>query len=413
MKVLISANACSPERGSEPKVGWDAVLAISQHHECWVLTSTKFKREIEDRLALEPLPNVHFIYHGPDYQWIGHGMTARLQSWLLYHQWQKTVLSEARRLCEEVTFDVVHHVTLTAWRMPPALWQLGIPFVWGPVGGTAEVPPQFLKQLSLVSRCFEVARKFHGALSMRSRSFKRCIRNSSVVVAANDENSKFFHRHYSEANIVTLPVVYFSASRIQELERPTRSEVDAPLRLFAGGTLQGSKGIALAIMALAKLRDRGIDFSYTVAGHGPEIGKLQRLVRQLGLSDRVHITQPFSGSAYISQLHAADVYLMPSFRETTPVTLLEAMLAGCYPVVADASAPGEIVREMGGLAVACSSVQALIDNMAQALAEISQKRSETALEASAIAARVAGKYSLASYVAAIDRTYKLAAVEKQ
>lgn len=104
---------------------------------------------------------------------------------------------------------------------------------------------------------------------------------------------------------------------------------------------------------------------------------------------------------------------MPSFRETTPVTLLEAMLAGCYPVVADASAPGEIVREMGGLAVACSSVQALIDNMAQALAEISQKRSETALEASAIAARVAGKYSLASYVAAIDRTYKLAAVEKQ
>jgi glycosyltransferase involved in cell wall biosynthesis len=408
MKVLILAYACSPQRGSEPKVGWDSVVAIAKNHDCWVVTSAKFKSEIESRLAEEPLTNVRFIYHGPNFKWIGNGLLARVQTWLLYKKWQARVVSVASRLHKEVGFDVVHHVTLTAWRMPPRVCSLPVPFVWGPVGGTAEVPKQFFSQLSLTARCFELARKFHTALGVHASSLNKCLQKTSVLLAANEETKAFFVRHGLSAPILILPAVYFSSTRVHELKRPSIDKRTGPLRLFAGGTLQGSKGISLAIRALARVRDSGLDFDYTIAGHGPETGALRDLVRSLGLSRHVSLVPPFTGEAYVAQLHACDVYLMPSFRETTPVTLLEAMLAGCYPVVANISAPGEIVREMGGEAVSCESVQDLICNLANAVSRICRKRKETNEQASLIAERVARKYQIGTYGDVVDEAYQLA-----
>jgi len=411
MKVLILAYACSPCRGSEPKVGWDSVAAIAETHNCWVITSTKFKSEIESRLKEESLANVSFIYHGPDFTWIGNGLLARVQTWFLYKQWQASVVSVAEQLCRAVHFDIVHHITITGWRVPPRAWSLPAPFVWGPVGGTAEVPKQFSSQLSLTARCFELARRFHTYLGIHAASFTKCVRGTSVLLAANKETKTFFERQGVSAPILTLPAVYFSSTRVQELKRPSLTGGSGPLRLFAGGTLQGSKGLSLAIRALARVREAGLDFRYTIAGHGPEIGALRKLIKDLGLSKQVSLVPPFTGAAYVAQLHASDVYLMPSFRETTPVTLLEAMLAGCYPVVADISAPGEIVREIGGEAVACKSVQELIDNLANAILRIGKNRNETSAKASLIAQRVALKYQIRTYAEVVNQAYDLAAAQ--
>jgi glycosyltransferase involved in cell wall biosynthesis len=45
------------------------------------------------------------------------------------------------------------------------------------------------------------------------------------------------------------------------------------------------------------------------------------------------------------ELRAAHIYLLPSLRDSAGITLAEAMLAGCVPVVADCAGPGEIVTE--------------------------------------------------------------------
>ena len=37
-KVLLSAYACGPGRGSEPGLGWNALVAIARDHDVWVLT---------------------------------------------------------------------------------------------------------------------------------------------------------------------------------------------------------------------------------------------------------------------------------------------------------------------------------------------------------------------------------------
>ena len=38
MKILLSAYACEPNRGSEQGVGWSWAVELSKHHEVWVIT---------------------------------------------------------------------------------------------------------------------------------------------------------------------------------------------------------------------------------------------------------------------------------------------------------------------------------------------------------------------------------------
>ncbi len=64
LKVLVSAYACSPYKGSEPGVGWGWVNAIAQHQDVWILTADHHREDIEReiRRAPEQYERVHFHY---------------------------------------------------------------------------------------------------------------------------------------------------------------------------------------------------------------------------------------------------------------------------------------------------------------------------------------------------------------
>src|SRR5579872_4157319 len=64
MRVLLSAFACEPEKGSEPEVGWQWALQISRFHDVTVLTQSKNRPAIER--VLKSLrgsqPEPRFVY---------------------------------------------------------------------------------------------------------------------------------------------------------------------------------------------------------------------------------------------------------------------------------------------------------------------------------------------------------------
>jgi hypothetical protein len=38
LKVLVSAYACEPNRGSEPEVGWQWIQQLARFYEVWIIT---------------------------------------------------------------------------------------------------------------------------------------------------------------------------------------------------------------------------------------------------------------------------------------------------------------------------------------------------------------------------------------
>jgi glycosyltransferase involved in cell wall biosynthesis len=409
MKILVVGYACDPYRGSEPGVGWTAVCRIARRHDVCVLTDIHNKPGWE-MAALEGIipENVQVRFLRDRSACSKNRFIAHLQSWLNYSSFNRQVLQAAQKWHREVDFDICHQVTIATWRMPSPLCQLPVAFVWGPIGGAGFIPPVFRRMLSPSARLFERLRDLSSLLTKHSDSFRRCVERAAVVLVANEETEELIRPHRGNRPLMRLPIASLPLEKVKRFSRPQRSPSANPLQCFAGGNMIGSKGLSLALKALAMAGVEGLDFHYTIAGGGPDISHAKRLMESLGLSTRVTFHDGFKGQDYIDALHASDVYLLPSFREGTPVTLLEAMLAGCYAVVADMSAQGEIVRMAGGHAVTAETIPKTERGLADALLWCGRHREQLPLLAAASAACVAEYFSSERYDVTLERAYKIA-----
>jgi len=375
------------------------------------MTHTVNRQAILDEQALGNCAGVRFHFYGAPFRYHPNRMLARCQSWLIFRKWQSQLLHFAAALHQKFSFDLTHHTTYVTWRVASPLWKLPIPFVWGPIGGTASIPHAFLGILSPTAILFESARHLSTLASSRMPAFLSCASNAAIVVAANEETEVFLRRFRPSGLISRLWPVFFTPQQVAAFRAPPRStpQPGSPLRLFAGGNLEGRKGVALALKAIAEARRRGVQTTYVFGGWGPELSSLQQLARRLGLEGCVEFHQGFEREEYIRQLRESDVYFLPSFRETTPITLLEATLAGCYPIVADSSGAGEIVQRIGGTAVPAHDQKQIVSDLADVLQWCERNRSLIVSEAQKASAKTAKEFGKARYIQRINEIYQMAA----
>lgn len=376
MKILVCGYACDPFGGSEPGVGWTAVTRIAKLHDVFILTDIHNKIGWEKAFQENLIPaNVKVRFLRDKSACSKNRLIAHFQSWLNLASFNRQVLAAAKCWHAEENFDLCHQVTIAAWRMPSPLWKLPTPFVWGPIGGAGYIPPDFRSMLSPQARLFERLRDLNSWWAARTSAFRDCIRETHVVFAANEETENFLKPYRGEKPLVRLPIASISPEKSAAFRRPDDMDMSkGPLRLFAGGNMEGRKGVSLALRALAIAAGQGLDFHYTIAGGGPEIETLKALATKLGIASKCDFRDGYRGAEYIAALQSNHIYFLPSFRESTPVTLLEAYLAGCYPVVADTSAQGEIVRLAGGKAIPLTTMDGLINGLADALLECAANR---------------------------------------
>jgi glycosyltransferase involved in cell wall biosynthesis len=410
MKVLLSSFACSPYQGSEPGVGWRAMQQIAAEHEVFMICDEHARGPLE-RAAAEGLmpPAVQVRFIGKPIHSHPNRMIARLQSWQVYRNFTGAVLAAAAEWHRQVNFDLCHQVTVASFRVPSSLWRLPVPFVWGPIGGAGWIPTPFRSMLSPSARVFEKARDFTTTLTLRSRAFRDCVGEAAVVIAANEETGRFLAPFRAGRPMVQIPVMSLERERVEQFrQRQVPLPEGGPLRIFAGGSLIGSKGLKLALQALGRAQRQGVRFHYTISGGGSELGALQRVARQLGLEENVTFHPGYRGDEYVRALQTHHVFLLPSLRETLGITMIEAVLAGCYPIVADISAPGEIVRKAGGIAVKVDNQENMVAALEAAVVWCAGHREQLGAAAAAAGREIGDAFSSARYRELVNGAYQLA-----
>src|SRR5688572_19929337 len=166
-RVLVSAYAVSPDRGSEPGMGWNICTRLARHHDVTVVCSSQvppgaedFRGEIRRYLGERgAIPGLSFHFVDPPLaSYLLQRETPLLRRTLYYtgyRSWQRAAFRAAAALHAREPFDLVHQLNITGFREPGYLWKLpGVPFVWGPVGGAANVPRPFLSLMSGRERLF-------------------------------------------------------------------------------------------------------------------------------------------------------------------------------------------------------------------------------------------------------------------
>src|SRR5215467_12444803 len=140
MRILLSAYACRPNAGSEPGVGWNwATHLAARGIEVHVLVAKRNQAPIEAGLRENHVPNLDFHYIPVRNEW------AKKNESLHYVLWQAAALKAAKGLSTKFRFELAHHVTYASVHVPTKLWRLGIPVVFGPVGGGQTAPEGMLK----------------------------------------------------------------------------------------------------------------------------------------------------------------------------------------------------------------------------------------------------------------------------
>jgi glycosyltransferase involved in cell wall biosynthesis len=408
MKVLVAAIACLPGGGSEASVGWSFVKQLAVDHEIFVLVSGRFRQGWEEAAAKGLVPgNIRARFVGNPGEHHPNRLIARLGTWREYLAFSAALLEQAEAWHREVGFDVVHQVTYATWRVPTPLWRMKVPVIWGPLAGAGRVPFRFYRSLGLTGAAFELLRELSGLKSYWATETRRALKRCADVVAANEETRRFLAPLRPDREIPIVSVAAIAEERMDEIEAHARPEraVGTPLKLFAGGNMIASKGLILAIEALALVRDQGIDFHYLIAGGGPDEGRAKARVRRLGLAGRVEFHPGFKGGEYLERLGESDVYFLPSFREAAGLTMIEAMLAGCVPVVGKISAPGEIVTSDCGVAVPVKTPREIKVALAEAITMLSRNRERLPQFASACTIRARHEFSAATQLAKLREIY--------
>src|SRR2546423_14793992 len=97
LKVLISAYACEPGKGSEPEVGWQWALQMARFHDVAVLTRENNRGPIEAELAKigtsRPVPRFAYYDCGRFMLWLKRETRARP---LYYPLWQQVTTVDAQ-----------------------------------------------------------------------------------------------------------------------------------------------------------------------------------------------------------------------------------------------------------------------------------------------------------------------------
>ena len=411
MKILIAATACHPTSGSEAYVGWQAISQLRRDHDLWVLTSGWCRKGIEEFLHGHPeWANVRFVYVDTPFTHHPNRLVARIGSWTRYRRWCRLAAMEGEKLAREVDFDLAHHVTYATWRSGSPLSSLGIPWIWGPIGGGEVFPLRMIPVLSPVASFFEIFRAINTWSSRKSAALREAVATASLVLPNNPE---------TESLIVSLGVPNEKIRRLcqsfipeERLECLKRKASITPrecgeLRCLAGGNLEGRKGVAIALHALVQLKKEGIPFRYAYLGRGPELAHLKALADRLGIAERVNFVDSLSGDEYVQALQSSHVYLLPSLREGVPVTQMEAMAAGCVPVVAECGGAGPMASSAGSKPVKVTTPADMSRHIGDTLRSIWENPEEWSNLSLKAGQGIFEGYSAGNYRAMINRYYRM------
>jgi len=374
-RVLLSAFAFSPARGSEPGIGWNIGSRLAAFHDvtvlcCPSLGDENHRREVEE----------HFQKHGPipglDVQYVDPPLLSRLfQRPLIsfatplyffgYAAWQRAAFAQAERLHRQRPFDLAHQLTITGFREPGFLWKLGIPFVWGPVAGASDLPWSYFKMLSWRDRFFYAIKNLANAAHKRMKPRpRRAGRAAKCIFVTTDEDHRLISQRWGFDSHVLLDT---GAPDLQG--RVRQYDGRRPLRLVWSGLHVGRKALPLLLAAAAELQRGSAQwpFELKIIGGGSQSAAWRALSRKLGIDDLLTWSGQIPRQHALEEMREADVLVFTSLQEGTSTVVMEALALGLPVICHDACGMGVAVNDTCGIKVPMNGPDASQSGFAAAI----------------------------------------------
>lgn len=198
----------------------------------------------------------------------------------------------------------------------------------------------------------DIGRKFVGwAISLSNR-----------VIAVSSESAGHLAQLDRSIRISVIPnAIDTGAFTGLSGDSGTRTDKDIHV-LFVGavGKLKGEKDL---IRALAMLKDQNINLQASFLGYDAE--SLAEYCGQIGVMNMIRHLGPVSRAERFSHFDRADIFVLPTYAEAMPISVIEAMAAGLPVVTTPVGGIPEILTNgEDGLLFPCGDIDALAQKIA-------------------------------------------------
>lgn len=398
MRILLSAFACAPGSGSEPGVGWAWATELSRDHDVVVLTDTSFRQDIEDENAREPRSSLRFVYVGT-----GPSSYEGLAIYRYYALWQRRALKAAMGEHSRAPFDLVHHVTYGSHRVSSPLWRLGVPLVFGPVGGGEDAPLRFYAPgvVGVAETPRELVRWASNRLVRVQLGRRRNLMKTAAIAVTTEATAATLPRQ-TRARTQILPSSTLDSEVVADLrELHPRPGRPTGISALYAGRLLGWKGLRLALHGFARYAAEYPHARLSVFGDGRAERGMRRLACRLGVDDQVSWRGRVARTELLQAYEDHQVFLFPSLHDSSGFVTAEALLAGLPVICLPLGGPGQVTSPATGAIAPVASPAAAVAGIDRGLRDMTDPVKWK--EASA-AARAAGvEYSKNTSVKAMSR----------
>jgi glycosyltransferase involved in cell wall biosynthesis len=371
LKVLLSAFACEPNKGSEFAVGWNWALSLAHAgHDVVVLTRSESRPAIERALA-SSIDRPRFAYFDVPkaIRWQSRGP---LHAHAILWQW--LAVDFAQTLHRRENFDRVHHVTYAGLRAPSFMGKLGIPFVFGPVGGGERAPWRLRQGYSPVASVLEMARDAANLMISVSPVMKETFARADRIYVTSSETLELIPARYRQKARVELAIGIDEGEHAAASQVPREHATGNGVRVLYAGRFVDYKGMHLGLPAFARLAKADPSARLTMVGDGPARRRWHRLAQSLGIERQIEWVPWQTADAMDSIYARHHVLLFPSLHDSGGLVALEAMRHGLPVVCLKLGGPAALVNDSCGRVIdpGGKGTAEVVAELGEALALLSQ-----------------------------------------
>lgn len=202
----------------------------------------------------------------------------------------------------------------------------------------------------------------HDSEFIKRRSFSlqenilmsKATENASELIAVSSALARAVQEKISVKKVRILPNIVDSMVISTPLIKRFK-----PMFVFLNiASLDDNKNQATLIEVFAQCF-RGKPVSLRLGGKGPRETYLKKLTRRLGIDDQVHFLGFLDRPFVVSEMQAADCFVLASKYETFGVVLIEALASGTPVIATRSGGPEDIVTPADGVLIDVDNPNAL------------------------------------------------------
>jgi len=358
-RILVTAYAVNPYKGSEDGTGWNMINQIARYQKVYAITRKNNQEDIECYIDKNPqaqFGNIEWLYYDLPY-WMRFWKKKERGAMLYFYLWQ--LFMPFFILMKNVKFDVAHNLNFHNDWTPSFLWVFRKPFVWGPIGHHPKTPEAFVKEV-YGQKAVQKQKIIWGLKNMfwsLDPFLKLTKWNANHIVAINSSVEKVLNLKADKFSI--LPAV--ASEKIPKVSKNFDKE---KFTLLSIGRFVPLKGFDVCIESFAhfykKLSpEQQKNTELLLIGKGPQKDFLKALAQELEVAHAIKFIEWMERSALTKIYEQADIFLFPS-HEGAGMVVPEALSYSIPVVCFDNCGPGEMIDERCGRKVPYASYEASV-----------------------------------------------------